>query len=88
MVAFVVRFSYCFVTSRVNFLLKNNPFLLKHYSLIVTVIVYGVPGIEFSVFIWVIIILSGHVIFKGQAVYLLSYMFVSEPHAFFQCYIV
>ncbi len=39
--------------------------------LIVTVIVYGVPSIEVSVFIWVIILLGGHVILKGyQAVYL------------------
>ncbi len=55
----------CFVTSGVHFQLKNDPFILKHYPLIVTVIVYGVPSIEVSVFIWVIIILSGHIILNG-----------------------
>ncbi len=73
------------MTSGVNFLLKNDPFILKHYSLIVTVIVYGVPGR--SVFIWVIILLSGHNILKRkQAVYLLTYMFVSEPNALIACF--
>ncbi len=52
--------TYCFVTSGVHFLLKNDPFILKHYSLIVTVLVYDVPGIEVSVLIWKIIILSGY----------------------------
>ncbi len=66
MVAFVVRFSnllFCDIWSW--FSTQNDPFILKHYLLIVTVIVYGVPSIEVSVFIWVIILLGGHIILKG-----------------------
>ncbi len=65
MVAFVVRFSdllFCDIWSW--FSTQNDPFILKHYPLIVTVIVYGVPSIAVSVFIWVIILLSGHIILK------------------------
>ncbi len=61
MVAFVVRFSnlmFCDIWS--SFSTQNDPFILKHYPLIVTVIVYGVPGIEVSVFNWVITTLSAH----------------------------
>ncbi len=66
MVAFVVRFSnllFCDIWS--FFFTQNDPFILKHYLLIVTVIVYGVPSIEVSVFIWAIILLGGHIILKG-----------------------
>ncbi len=59
MVVFVVRFSnilFCDIWSW--FSTQNDP-------LIVTVIVYGVPSIEVSVFIWVIILLGGHIILKG-----------------------
>ncbi len=48
-----------------SFSTQNDPFILKHYPLIVTVIVYRVPSIEISVFNWEIIILSGHVNLKG-----------------------
>ncbi len=65
-----------------TFSTQNDPFILRHYPLIVTVIVYGIPRIEVSVFIWVIILLSGHIILKEyQAMYLLTYMFVCESHA-------
>ncbi len=58
---------------------QNEPFILKHNPLNVTVIVCGVPSIEFSVFIRVISLLSGHIILKGwRAVYLLSYMFANH----------
>ncbi len=57
--------TYCFVTSGVFFFTQNDPFILKLYPLIVTIIVYGVPSIEVSVFIWVIIRLGGHIILKG-----------------------
>ncbi len=66
MVAFVVRFStilFCDIWSW--FSTQKDPFILKHYPLIVTVIVYGVPIIEVSVFTWIIIILNGHIILKG-----------------------
>ncbi len=66
MVAFVVRFSnllFCDIWS--FFFTQNDPFILKLYPLIVTIIVYGVPSIEVSVFIWVIIRLGGHIILKG-----------------------
>ncbi len=43
--------TYRFLTSGVHFLLKNDPFILKHYPLIVPIIVYDVPGIEVYVFI-------------------------------------
>ncbi len=59
MVAFVVRFSnilFCDIWSW---------FSTQNYPLIVTVIVYGVPSIEVFVFIWVIILLGGHIILKG-----------------------
>ncbi len=62
MVAFVVRFSnllFCDIWSW--FSTQNDPFILKHYPQIV----YGVPSIEVSEFIWVIILLSGHIILKG-----------------------
>ncbi len=42
-----------------SFSTQNDPLILKHYPLIVTV-----PSVEVSVFIWVILILSGHVILK------------------------
>ncbi len=65
-VAFVVRFSnLLFCNIWIWFSTQNDPFLLKHYPLIVTVFVYGVPSIEVSVFIWIVIILSGHIILKG-----------------------
>ncbi len=32
-----------------SFSTQNDPFILKHYPLIVTVIAYGVPSIEVSV---------------------------------------
>ncbi len=58
---------------------QNEPFILKHNPLNVTAIVCGVPSIEFSVFIRVISLLSGHIILKGwRAVYLLSYMFANH----------
>ncbi len=66
MAALVVRFSnllFCDIWSW--FYSENFPFLLEHYPLIVTVSVYGVPSNEVSVFIWVIIILSGRIILKG-----------------------
>ncbi len=66
MVAFIVRFSnllFCDIWSW--FSTQNDPFILKHYPLIVTVIVYGVPSIDVSEFIWVIILLRGHIILKG-----------------------
>ncbi len=66
MVAFIVRLSnilFCDIWSW--FSTQNYPFILEHYPLIVTVIVYGVPSIEVSVFIWVIILLGGHIILKG-----------------------
>ncbi len=58
MVAFAFRFSNIWS----SFSTQNDPFALKHYSLIVTVIVYGVPSIEVSVFSWILIMLSGHVL--------------------------
>ncbi len=55
MVYFVVMFSnLLFVTYGVDFSTQNDPFLLKCYPMIATVIVYGVPSIEVSVLIWVI----------------------------------
>ncbi len=87
-VAFVVRFSNVLFCD----LLKNDPFILKHSSLIVTVIVYGVPSIEVSVNLgnnsneWTYY-------FKRITSCLLAYMFVSEPLTnnvalfFSQCYI-
>ncbi len=66
MVDFVVRFSnllFCNIWSW--FSTQNDPFILEHYPLIVTVIVYGVPSIEVSVFIWIVILLCGHIILKG-----------------------
>ncbi len=53
MIAFVVRFSnllFCDIWSW--FSSQNDPFILKHYPLIVTNIVYGVPSIEVSVIGW------------------------------------
>ncbi len=69
---------YCFVTSGVDFLLKRthsysntihwlSPSLCMVYQLF-----------EVSVFTWIIILLNGHIILKGQhAVYLLTDMIVS-----------
>ncbi len=45
-----------------SFSTQNDPFTLKHCSLIVTVIVYGVPSIEVSVFNWILNMSSGHVL--------------------------
>ncbi len=53
----------------------------SNYSLIVPVIVYHVPSIDVSVFIWVITLLSRNVILKIIRSCLLMYLFVSEPHA-------
>ncbi len=65
MVAFVVRLSnllFCDILS--NFFTQIDPFILKHYSLIVTIIVYHVPSIQVSVFIQLITTLSQHITFK------------------------
>ncbi len=55
--AFVVRISnlqFCDIWSW--FFYQNDPFILKHYSLIVTVIVYHASSIEVSLFIRVFIL--------------------------------
>ncbi len=57
MVAFVARLSnllFCDIWS--SFFTQNDPFILEHYSLIVTVIVYHAPSIQVSVFIQLITI--------------------------------
>ncbi len=63
--AFFVRLSNCsFVTSGVNFFTQNDPFILKHYLLIFTIIVYHMSNIQVSVFIQEITILSQHITLK------------------------
>ncbi len=65
MVAFVVRLSnllFCDIWS--SFFTQNDPFILRYYSLIVTVIVYHVPSIQVSVFIQLITILSQPITLK------------------------
>ncbi len=59
MVAFVVRLSNLLFRN-LEYIFYSNPFILKNYSLIVTIIVYHVPSIEVSVFIWLITALSQH----------------------------
>ncbi len=79
MVAFVVRFSnlmFCDIWS--SFSTQNGPFILKHYPLIVTVIVYGEPGIEVSVFNWVIITLSALCYLKRITSCLFAYLHVCK----------
>ncbi len=75
MVAFVVRLSnllFCDIWSK--FFTQNDLFILKHYLLIVTVIVYRVPSIQVSVFIQLITILSQHITFKRITSCLLAYI--------------
>ncbi len=75
MVAFVVRLSnllFCDIWR--SFLIQNDPFILKHYSLIVTVIVYHVPSTPVSVFIQLITILSQQITLKRITSCLLVYI--------------
>ncbi len=72
--AFIVRLSkwlFCDIWS--SFFTQNDPFILKHYLLIVT-IMYHVSSIEVSVFIQVITILSQHITLKWITINLLAYM--------------
>ncbi len=73
--AFVVRLSkwlLCDIWSL--FFTQNNPFILKHYFLIVTIIEYHVSSIQVSVFIQVVTILSQHITLKGITINLLVYI--------------
>ncbi len=65
MVAFVVsliNLLFCDIWS--SFSTQNDPYILKHYSLIVTFTVYHVPSIQVSVFIQLITILSQYITLK------------------------
>ncbi len=62
------------MTSGVNVFTQNDPFILEHYSLIVTIIVYHVPSIQVSMFVQLITILSQHVTFKRIMNCLLAYI--------------
>ncbi len=75
MVAFVVRLSnllFCDIWSK--FFTQNDPFILEHYSLIVTVIVYHVPSVHVSVFIQLIAIWNQHITLRTITICILAFI--------------
>ncbi len=79
MIASVVRFSnllFCNILS--SFSTQNDPFLLKHYPLIATVIVYDAPSIEVSVLSLVIIIFEWTYYLKSITSCLRAYLLFCE----------